>query len=105
MRADVSRQPSSLPDWSAVPSNSEGDQTLINRRIAYFGGVFFLLSLAFYVRNVGSIWLLEGKRPPFGAPALLLHLGAITVAGVQWLLWRRGKRTSMKLYLIDDGGL
>jgi hypothetical protein len=99
------QQPSSLPDWSAVPSNSEGDRVLVNRRIAYFGGVFFLLSLAFYVRNVALLAFMERAWPPLGHPALLFHAAAIAVAGLQWLLCRGGRRSSKELNLIDVGGL
>jgi hypothetical protein len=103
--SDAREQPSSLPDWSAVPSNSEGDRLLVNRRIAYFGGVFFLLSLAFYIRNVALISFMERTWPPLGQSALLFHAAAIAVAGLQWLLCRGGKRSSKQLNLIDVGGL
>ena len=44
-----SSRPSALPDWSAVPSNSEEDRKLLNGRLAYFGAVTCMIATAFYV--------------------------------------------------------
>jgi serine/threonine protein kinase len=38
-----------LPDWSAVPSNSEADRVLMNLRLAYHGRAIFAVTGAFYV--------------------------------------------------------
>jgi len=100
-----SAAPRRLPDWSAVPSTSEGHRELLGYRIAYFGRVFFVLSLVFYVRNVTLIALTERVWPPFGNPALVLHLAAIGVSGLQWILCRQPARTSTQLAFIDAGGL
>jgi eukaryotic-like serine/threonine-protein kinase len=103
--ADATHPPGSLPDWSAVPGNSEADRVLVNRRVAYFGGAFALLSLAFYVRNVALISFMERAWPPVGHPILLLHTAAIGVGTLQWLLCRKGRRSAKTLNLIDVGGL
>ena len=105
MSSGTSERPNALPGWSAVPGNSEGVRLLVNHRIAYFGGVFFLLSLAFYLRNVALISYNERSWPPLDHPSLLLHAAAIAVAGLQWLSCRAGRRSSKELNLIDVGGL
>jgi serine/threonine-protein kinase len=91
--------------WSSAPHDAEAARQLLNRRVAFFGGVFFLLSLAFYVRNVAMISVTERTWPPFGHPALLIHLAAILLAGLQWLLCRSGRRSRAAVDLIDAGGL
>jgi predicted PurR-regulated permease PerM len=64
-----------LPDWSAVPSNSSEDCQLLNWRIAYFGAVLFLLSLAFYVFNFIVGGLLRGGWLAYLVnPAHALHV-------------------------------
>src|SRR5689334_23245196 len=93
------------PDWSAVPGDQEAGRLLLNKRVAYAGRVFFLLSLAFYVRNVGLITLLEGRLPPLDHPALVLHVAALILALVQWLICRTGRRSIAQLKWIDAGGL
>jgi hypothetical protein len=87
-------------DWSAVPGSPEADRLLMNRRIGYFGGAFFLLSVAFYVRNVALIAFMERTWPPFGHPSLLLHSAAIALAGLQWLLCKGGRRSAGQLNAI-----
>jgi hypothetical protein len=94
-----------LSDWSAVPGDPEAGRILLNRRVAYCGRVFFLVSLAFYARNVGLIALLERRWPPFGHPALVLHVAAMLLALGQWLACRGGARTPAQLLVIDAGGL
>jgi hypothetical protein len=54
---------SALPDWSAVPGNSAEDRSLLNHRIAYFGAVMSLLSLAFLVFNSVVHRLAQGTWP------------------------------------------
>jgi serine/threonine-protein kinase len=79
---------------------------LINRRVAYFGGLFFLLSLAFYVYNMTLVCIIQRIwPPPLGHPAVLLHGAVTALFGLQWLLCRRGRRSSKQLNLIDVGGL
>ena len=39
-----SSRPSALPDWSAVPSDSEDDRRFLNLRLAYFGALAFFVS-------------------------------------------------------------
>jgi eukaryotic-like serine/threonine-protein kinase len=91
--------------WSSAPQDGEAARQLLNRRVAFFGGVFFLLSLAFYVRNVAMIAVTSRSWPPLGHPALVLHVIAILVAGSQWLLCRSGRRSRATVELIDAGGL
>jgi hypothetical protein len=91
--------------WSSAPQDAEAARQLLNRRVAFFGGVFFLLSLAFYVRNIAMIAVTERTWPPFGHPALVIHVAAILLAGSQWLLCRSGQRSRATVDLIDAGGL
>jgi eukaryotic-like serine/threonine-protein kinase len=95
-----------LPDWSAVPSDSEADRKLVNERIAYFGAVVGLLSFGFYVFNVllsllinphWFYWLVH--------PATFMHLAATSVFGGLWLVCRNGRRSAAELNLLDVGGL
>jgi serine/threonine-protein kinase len=92
-----------LPDWSAVPSNSEDDRVLVNRRVAYFGAVFCLLSSVFYVYN-GTLNSLLREGWPFLTPEFLLHAAATAVCACMWLACRHGRRSSLTLNLIDIGG-
>jgi hypothetical protein len=103
--SDATTPRSSSGGWSAAPEDAEARRLLLGRRIAYFGAVFFFLSLAFYVRNVGLIAITAGELPPFGHPALVLHVAAIGLAGLQWLLCRSGRRSTVELGIIDVGGL
>jgi len=97
-----------LPDWSAVPSNSEEDRLFLNRRLAYFGLVIFLISGGFYAFNILLAWIFV---PEMRTPRHLLHLGvmfhllATCISLGQWLACRRGRRSSVELNLIDVGGL
>jgi hypothetical protein len=102
MRRDTAR---ARADWSAVPGDPEASRRLLNRRVAYCGRVFFLLSLAFYLRNLGLIALLERRLPPFAHPALLLHVAAMLLALGQWLACRGGARSAAQLRVLDAGGL
>jgi hypothetical protein len=95
-----------LPDWSAVPSNSEEDRIFLNRRLAFYGRTLFLLSLAFLLSNdalqaIVHPELLDLEKDP----GLLLDLLATSVFGVQWLLCRRQRRSAPQLNLIDVGGV
>lgn len=95
-----------LPDWSAVPSDSEADRKLVNERIAYFGAVVGLLSFAFYLFNlvlnllISADWL---KR--LLHPATFMHLGAVGLSGGLWLACRQGRRSAAELNVLDVGGL
>jgi len=97
-----------LPDWSAVPSNSEEDRLFLNRRLAYFGLVIFLISGGFYAFNILLAWIFV---PEMRTPRHLLHLGvmfhllATCISLGQWLACRRGRRSSVELNRIDVGGL
>lgn len=104
-RADEREASRSGNRWSSAPHDAEAARLLLNRRVAFFGGVFFLLSLAFYVRNVGMIAVTERTWPPFGHPALVIHVAAILLAGSQWVLCRSGRRSRGAIELIDAGGL
>jgi hypothetical protein len=103
--SDANAAPSSSGGWSAAPADADARRLLLGRRVAYFGAVFFSLSLAFYVRNVVLIAIMERQWPPFGHPALVLHVAAIGLAGLQWLACRSGRRSTVELGLIDAGGL
>src|SRR5688572_6493733 len=91
-----------LPDWSAVPSDSEADRKLVNERIAYFGAVVGLLSFAFYVFNlvlnllISSDWL---KR--LMHPATFMHLGAVCLSAGLWLACRKRRRSAAELNVLD----
>jgi eukaryotic-like serine/threonine-protein kinase len=103
--SDADPPQSSSAGWSAAPEDAEARRLLLGRRIAYFGAVFFYLSLAFYIRNVALIAIAERTWPPFGHPALVLHVAAIGLSGLQWLLCRSGRRSMGQLGLIDACGL
>ncbi|HYJ08569.1 MAG TPA: hypothetical protein VEX18_06160, partial [Polyangiaceae bacterium] len=105
VRADEREASRAGNRWSSAPHDAEAARLLLNRRVAFFGGVFFLLSLAFYVRNVGMIAVTERTWPPFGHPALVIHVAAILLAGSQWVLCRSGRRSRAAIELIDAGGL
>jgi eukaryotic-like serine/threonine-protein kinase len=99
-----SSRPSALPDWSAVPNNSEEDRRFLNLRLAYFGGLGFILSACMVVvrlcvgRLVGF-----GVGRQLGRPEMVTHLLAMLVFGAEWLLCRRGRRSSWQLNLLDVG--
>jgi serine/threonine-protein kinase len=93
-----------LPDWSAVPSNSEEDRVLVNRRVAYFGAVLFVLSFSFYAYNAILCGILGGVWPPLGSSGFVLHAAATAVCGLQWLLCRGARRSSKQLNVVDVGG-
>jgi len=78
---------------------------LLGRRIAYFGGAFFLLSLAFYIRNIALIAAIERRWPPLGHRSLLIHAAAIALSGLQWMVCRTGRRSIAALKVIDVVGL
>src|SRR4051812_34762865 len=93
------------PGWSAVASDAESDRLLLGRRLAYFGKAFFLLSLAFYVRNVTLIAAMEHRWPPLGHRSLLIHVAAMVLSGLQWFLCLGNRRSARTLALIDVVGL
>jgi serine/threonine-protein kinase len=95
-----SSHPSALPDWSAVPSDSEEDRRFLNRRLAYFGAVIFVLSNAFLVLNIVMGLAMHESLLRLDRA---LHLSANLVFGVEWLLCRRGKRSAAELNGIDVG--
>jgi eukaryotic-like serine/threonine-protein kinase len=92
-------------DWSAVPGDPEAGRLLLNKRVAYSGRVFFLLSLAFYLRNILLIAIMDERFPPLGHPSLLLHLAAMLLVLTQWLVCRAGERSLSQLHVIDAGAL
>jgi hypothetical protein len=95
-----------LPDWSAVPSNSEDDRVFMNLRVSFFTRVTFFLSATFYIWN-----MLLGVR--LGQPAFvymsnqgtLLHLVATAIFGSIWFACRKGRRSARALNVLDVGGL
>jgi serine/threonine protein kinase len=95
-----------LPDWSAVPSDSEEDRQLVGRRIAFFGAVVGLISAAFYlfIQVLGVVinphWLEQLVHP-----ASMMHLGAAATFAFMWLACRNGRRSARALNVINVGGL
>jgi hypothetical protein len=51
-----------LPDWSAVPSNSDEDRILLNSRLAFFGRVIFTLSIGFFLADARRWWDQRAKE-------------------------------------------
>jgi hypothetical protein len=98
-------QSSAPAAWSTVPSDAAADQRLSSHRVGFFGGVFLVLSAAFYLRNALAIALLEHTWPPLGAAPFLLHLAAIGVHAGVWLSCRVGRRSLAALRWIDGLGL
>lgn len=107
MKSPSSRESlEALPDWSAVPSNSEEDRKLVNQRIAYFGGVIGVLSFAFYVFNIGlGILINPHWMEQLIHPATTMHLAAVAIFAGMWLVCRKGRRSSRELNVLDVGGL
>jgi eukaryotic-like serine/threonine-protein kinase len=114
MRSPSSRESlQALPDWSAVPSDSEEDRQLVNQRIAYFGAVFGLISGSFFAFNL-VIGVMVNPVSSAGRanwlallthPATLMHPAATAVYGVLWWACRKGKRSAPELNVLDVGGL
>ena len=97
-------RPTALPDWSAVPSNSEEDRQLLNGRLAYFGAVTCTLSGVFYAVVLGvSVLLGMPVSEPVRRPENVFHLAATLIFGSAWFLCRRRKRSSRELNAIDVG--
>jgi eukaryotic-like serine/threonine-protein kinase len=95
-----------LPDWSAVPSDSEEDRKLVNQRIAYFAAVVGTVSAVFYVFvTVLGVLVNPHWREQIVHPASLMHLLAVVVFAAMWLLCRKGERSSRELNAIHVGGL
>jgi serine/threonine-protein kinase len=99
-----SSRPSALPDWSAVPADSDDDRRFLNRRLAYFGAVAALIAGSFFV-VVLAVQTALGVSPEsfVRRPANQLHFVATVLFAVEWLMCRRGHRTSRQLNLIDVG--
>jgi eukaryotic-like serine/threonine-protein kinase len=95
-----------LPDWSAVPSNSEEDRRLVSQRIAYFAAVVGTVSACFYVFvMVLAVFVNPEWREQFVHPAMLMHLAAASVYGLMWLSCRSGARSSRQLNVIHVTGV
>jgi hypothetical protein len=97
-----SSRPRALPDWSAVPGDSEDDRRFLNHRLAFFGAVLFSLSGAFVLLNVVLDLVFNGPRMRLDRA---LHIGATMMFGAEWLLCRTGRRSAAQLNLIDAGTL
>jgi eukaryotic-like serine/threonine-protein kinase len=91
--------------WSAVPLDAEASRRLVQQRVGFFGGVFLLLSVAFYLRNALAIAVLSAAAPPFGHPAFLFHVGAIALHATQWSWCRFGRLSPRQLDALDALGL
>ena len=95
-----------LPDWSAVPSDSEEDRKLVNQRVAFFAAIVGGLSAIFYVFvQVLGFFINPGWREQLVHPASMMHVGAIVVFFAMWLLCRKGRRSSRELNVIHVVGL
>jgi serine/threonine-protein kinase len=99
-----SSRPSALPDWSAVPSNSEEDRKLLNGRLAYFGAVTGIISGGFYLVVLAvSAALGRSLLDTIRRPDNVFHLGATLLFASEWLLCRSARRSSTELNAIDVG--
>jgi serine/threonine-protein kinase len=100
----ISSRPHALPDWSAVPGNSDEDRRLVNERLAYFGAVASIVSGTFYA-VVLAISMLLGMslRTAAQRPENVLHLAATLVFALEWLLCRGARCSSRQLNIIDVG--
>ncbi len=95
-----------LPDWSAVPSNSEEDRKLVNQRLAYFAAVVGGISVLFFAFTIAlGVAINPHWARQLTHPATLMHPAAVLVFALVWLACRRGKRSSLELNLLDVGGL
>jgi serine/threonine-protein kinase len=97
-----SARPNALPDWSAVPGDSEEDRRLLNLRLAFFGATAFSLSSAFVLFNLVVDGVINGPRVRLDR---VLHVVATMMFGAEWLLCRRGRRSAAQLNVIDVGTL
>jgi eukaryotic-like serine/threonine-protein kinase len=107
MKSPSSRESlQALPDWSAVPSDSEEDRKLVGQRIAFFGLVVGLISGSFYLFNlllgiaINPEWLYQVRHI-----ATMMHLAAVATFFAMWLACRKGRRSSLELNVINVGGL
>lgn len=95
-----------LPDWSAVPSNSEEDRKLVSQRIAYFAAVVGTVSAVFYVFvTILGILVNPGWRQQVVHPSMMMHGAAVLVFALMWWLCRTGQRSSRELNLIHVAGI
>jgi hypothetical protein len=95
-----------LPDWSAVPSNSDEDRILLNSRLAFFGRVIFTLSMGFFLITFVMHAAMQDLLVEYLASRpVLFDLGATAVFGVTFILCRSGRRSSAELNAIDIAGL
>jgi serine/threonine-protein kinase len=100
----ASSRPRALPDWSAVPGNSDDDRRLINERLAYFGAVASIISGSFYVVVLSITAIMgPGLRAAVERPGNVLHLAATLPFALEWLLCRGRRRSSKELNVIDVG--
>jgi serine/threonine-protein kinase len=99
-----SSRPRALPDWSAVPADSDDDRRLLNRRLAYFGAVAALIAGSFFVVVLAVQMALGVSLEAFARqPANEFHFVATVLFAVEWLLCRGGHRSSRQLNVIDVG--
>jgi eukaryotic-like serine/threonine-protein kinase len=95
-----------LPDWSAVPSNSEEDRILLNKRLAFFGRVIFTLSMGFFlITFLVHVAMGDSLLDYLSSRPVLFDLGATGVFGVASILCRSGRRSPAELNAIDIAGL
>ena len=97
-----SSRPRALPDWSAVPGDSDDDRRLVNQRLAYFGAVGALISGSFFIVVV-SVSLSMGVSFVSFMPETRFHFVATLLFAFEWLLCRKGRRSSKELNAIDVG--
>ena len=97
-----SSRPRALPDWSAVPGDSDDDRRLVNQRLAYFGAVGAMISGSFFV-VVLSVSLSMGVSFVSFLPETRFHFIATLLFALEWLLCRKRRRSSKELNAIDVG--
>jgi len=101
----VVRRAALASGWSAVPLDEEASRRLVQQRVGFFGGVFSLLSIAFYLRNAIAMAVVSGASPPLEHPAYLLHAVAITLHVGEWAWCRFGHLSRRQLDGLDAVGL
>jgi serine/threonine-protein kinase len=98
--------PRALPDWSAVPSNSEEDRIFLNRRLAFFGRVIFFITFTFDLFSAGlQLTASSGAPSDRLRLSMAIDLAASAIFGLEWLLCRSGRRSPQQLNWIDVGCL
>jgi eukaryotic-like serine/threonine-protein kinase len=95
-----------LPDWRAVPRDSEEDRKLVNQRVAFFAAIVGGLSAIFYVFvQVLGFFIDPAWQERLVHTASMMHVAATVEFFAMWLLCRKGRRSSHELNVIHVAGL